>query len=163
FFNPIGAHPSGKIGEDPNGPPNNLTPFVAQVAVGKREKLTVFGADYPTPDGTGVRDYVHVMDMAEGHVAALRCVCESHAPGYYVFNLGSGRGVSVLEMVRAVEQACGYTIPYEVGPRREGDTAVCYADTSKAKNELGWEATRSLDEACADLWRWQSSNPNGYS
>lgn len=162
YFNPIGAHSSGQIGEDPNGIPNNLMPYVAQVAVGKRKKLSVFGNDYDTPDGTGVRDYIHVVDLAGGHLAAIRYM-QRKEPGYYVFNLGTGRGFSVLEMVAAMEKACGHEIPYEVVARREGDIGVCYADTTLAKEELGWEAVLSLEQACADLWKWQSLNPNGFS
>ena len=162
YFNPVGAHPSGMIGEDPNGPPNNLMPYVAQVAVGRRPHLTVFGNDYDTPDGTGVRDYIHVMDLAEGHVAALRHM-DSVGPGYEVFNLGTGRGYSVLEMVEAMRKASGQPIPYQVGPRREGDIAVCYADTEKAERVLGWRAKLGLVDMCADLWAWQSKNPQGYA
>ena len=162
YFNPVGAHPSGMIGEDPNGPPNNLMPYVAQVAVGRRPHLTVFGNDYSTPDGTGVRDYIHVMDLAEGHVAALRHM-EAVGPGYEVFNLGTGRGYSVLEMVEAMRKASGQPIPYQVGPRREGDIAVCYADTEKAERVLGWRAKLGLVDMCTDLWAWQSKNPQGYA
>jgi UDP-glucose 4-epimerase len=160
YFNPVGAHPSGLLGEDPQGTPNNLMPFIAQVAVGRRAHLTVFGNDYPTPDGTGVRDYIHVLDLADGHVAALR-----HAEGktgVHVFNLGTGRGNSVLEMLAAFEKACGRTLPHVVAPRRAGDVAACWADPSKAAQVLGWEARRGLDEMCADAWRWQSQNPQGY-
>ena len=162
YFNPIGAHSSGRIGEDPNGIPNNLMPFVAQVAVGRRDKLSVFGDDYDTPDGTGVRDYIHVVDLAQGHLAAIHYM-EKKDPSYYVFNLGTGQGVSVLQMVTAMEKACGHAIPYEVAPRREGDIATCYADTTLAREELGWVSRKTLDEACADLWKWQSNNPNGYA
>lgn len=165
YFNPVGAHPSGKIGEDPNGIPNNLMPYVSQVAVGRRAKLTVFGNSYPTPDGTGVRDYVHVMDLAEGHLAALQYIeQEKNGHGKYsVFNLGTGKGNSVLEMIEAMKKASGRPLPYEIGPPREGDIAVCYADTKKAASELGWAAKRGLDQMCQDLWTWQSQNPNGYS
>lgn len=161
YFNPIGAHPSGKMGENPNGIPNNLMPYLAQVAVGKREKLTVFGNDYNTPDGTGVRDYIHVMDLADAHVAALRYMTNT-PPGYHVFNVGTGYGVSVFELIRAFEKACGHSIPFEIGPRRVGDVSVSYADSTKAKELLGWEAKKTLDECCQDTWRWQSNNPNGY-
>ncbi|MBK9394860.1 MAG: UDP-glucose 4-epimerase GalE [Uliginosibacterium sp.] len=160
YFNPVGAHPSGMLGEDPQGVPNNLMPFISQVAVGRREHLTVFGNDYPTPDGTGVRDYIHVLDLADGHVAALR-----HADGkagVHIFNLGTGRGNSVLEMLAAFEKACGRTIPYAIAPRRSGDVAACWADPAKAARELGWQARLGLDEMCADAWRWQSLNPQGY-
>lgn len=159
YFNPVGAHASGTIGEDPNGIPNNLLPFISQVAVGKLEKLRVFGNDYNTPDGTCLRDYIHVVDLAQGHVAAL----EHSRQGFNVYNLGAGRGVSVLEMIKAFEQASGKTIPYEIAPRRAGDVAVNYADPSKAKTELGWETHKTLQDICADTWRWQSQNPNGYA
>lgn len=161
YFNPVGNHPSGLIGEDPNGIPNNLMPFVSQVAVGRREFLTVFGDDYDTPDGTGVRDYIHVMDLAEGHMAAVDNMAEK-GPGLYLFNLGTGNGCSVLEMVKAMEKACGNEIKYKIGPRRPGDIATCYADPSLAQKELGWTASRTLDEMCQDSWAWQSKNPNGY-
>jgi len=160
YFNPIGAHPSGRIGEDPNGPPSNLVPYISQVAVGKREKLRVFGNDYDTPDGTGVRDYIHVMDLAEGHLAALLYPPKPNSAE--VYNLGCGKGYSVMEVIHAFEEACGKPVPYEVTNRRAGDIATCYADPSKAERELGWKATRSLAEACQDAWRWQSQNPNGY-
>ncbi len=160
YFNPVGAHESGRIGEDPKGVPNNLMPFIAQVAVGKLPKLGVFGDDYDTPDGTGVRDSIHVVDLANGHVTAIDYILTD--PGLDVINLGTGRGYSVLEMVHAFEKACGHEIPYEIKPRREGDIAECYADPSKAEKVLGWKAERGLDEMCADLWRWQSMNPNGY-
>lgn len=163
YFNPVGSHQSGRIGEDPNGIPNNLMPYVAQVAVGRREKLTVFGSDYDTPDGTGVRDYIHVMDLAEGHTAALKYMEQSKGEGLTTVNLGTGQGNSVLEMIAAMEKASGRKIKYEVGPRREGDIATCYAATDKARKELGWTATRTLDDMCIDLWKWQSSNPNGYT
>lgn len=159
YFNPVGAHPSGRIGEDPSGIPNNLMPFIAQVAVGKREKLSVFGDAYPTPDGTGVRDYIHVMDLAEGHAAAL----ERMAPGVATYNLGSGTGSSVLDVVRAFGEAAGREIPYEVVPGREGDVAETVADPAKANSELDWRTTRSLADACRDSWAWQSANPDGYS
>ncbi len=158
YFNPVGAHPSGRIGEDPAGIPNNLMPFIAQVAVGKRERLSVFGDSYPTDDGTGVRDYIHVMDLAEGHVAAL----EKLTPGVAVYNLGSGEGSSVLEVVRAFERAAGREIPYDIVAPRPGDVAVVVANASKANDELHWRTTRTLDEACRDSWAWQSANPNGY-
>lgn len=160
YFNPIGAHISGTIGENPNGIPNNLMPYIAQVAVGKLEKLGVFGNDYDTPDGTGVRDYIHVVDLAEGHVKAIEKI--SNNPGLKVYNLGTGRGYSVLDIVKNFEQASGVTIPYEMKPRRAGDIATCYSDPSKAKLELGWEAKLGIKEMCEDSWRWQSNNPNGY-
>ena len=162
YFNPVGAHPSGKIGEDPHGVPNNLMPYVSQVAVGRREFLTVFGSDYPTPDGTGVRDYLHVVDLAEGHLAALHHQ-EKSGSGLHTFNLGTGNGYSVLEMCRAMGRACGHEIKYQIGDRRPGDIAVCYADPTKAATELKWKAERGLDEMCRDLWCWQSNNPNGYA
>jgi UDP-glucose 4-epimerase len=160
YFNPVGAHPSGLIGEDPRGTPNNLMPYVTQVAVGKRERLQIFGADYATPDGTGVRDYIHVLDLAEGHVAALRHVLETRRS--VTVNLGTGRGHSVLELVRAFEQASGCTVPCQVVGRRPGDVDACYADPSLARDLLGWEAHRDLDAMCADSWRWQRMNPEGY-
>ena len=160
YFNPVGAHPSGRIGEDPDGIPNNLLPYVAQVAVGRLPELAVFGNDYPTPDGTGVRDYIHVMDLAEGHVRALDRLAAS--PGLHVWNLGTGRGYSVLEMVAAFERASGRKVPYWVAPRRAGDVAACWADPGRAREELGWTASRGLDEMCADAWRWQAANPHGY-
>lgn len=162
YFNPVGAHPSGKIGEDPSGPPNNLMPYVAQVAVGRREFLSVFGNDYPTPDGTGVRDYIHVMDLARGHISALEHVKSSDNLGYHVFNLGTGTGYSVLDMVKAMEKAAEKKIEYKIVDRRPGDVATVYADTKKAKDLLGWEAQLGLDDMCKDLWAWQSSNPMGY-
>ncbi|MFV8819158.1 UDP-glucose 4-epimerase GalE [Haliea sp. E17] len=161
YFNPVGAHPSGRIGEDPQGPPNNLMPFIAQVAVGRREKLAVFGSDYPTPDGTGVRDYIHVMDLVEGHVAALDHLLRN--TGLLTVNLGTGQGASVLELVRAFERASGRAIPYEIVGRRAGDIAACWADPAMAIDLLGWRATRSVEEMCADTWRWQEANPDGYS
>lgn len=161
YFNPIGAHPSGKIGEDPKGIPNNLLPYIAQVAVGKLEKLGVFGDDYDTPDGTGVRDYIHVTDLALGHVKAIEKLKDKE--GVSVYNLGTGKGYSVLEVLHAFEKACKKTLPYEIKPRRAGDIAVCYADASKAQRELGWSAARGIEEMCADSWRWQSNNPNGFN
>lgn len=160
YFNPVGAHPSGTMGEDPQGIPNNLMPFIAQVAVGRRDKLSVFGGDYPTPDGTGVRDYIHVMDLADGHLAALQSVGQK--AGLHIYNLGTGKGSSVLEMVAAFSQACGADVPYEICPRRAGDIAECWASTEKAERELGWKATRSVMAMTADTWKWQSNNPNGY-
>ncbi|WP_321463978.1 UDP-glucose 4-epimerase GalE [uncultured Vibrio sp.] len=160
YFNPVGAHPSGTMGEDPQGIPNNLMPFIAQVAVGRREKLSVFGNDYPTPDGTGVRDYIHVMDLADGHIAALKSVGEK--AGLHIYNLGTGKGSSVLEMVEAFGAACGKPVPYELCPRRLGDIAECWASTDKAERELGWKAARSVAEMTADTWNWQSNNPQGY-
>lgn len=161
YFNPVGAHPSGRIGEDPNGIPANLTPYITQVAVGKREYVHVNGDDYPTPDGTGVRDYIHVMDLAEGHVAALRLFEQEHC-GLRIYNLGTGRGYSVLEMIAAFSQAVGREIPYRMEGRRPGDTPVSYADCAKAERELGWKAKRDIHEMCADAWRWQRMNPNGF-
>lgn len=161
YFNPCGAHPSGEIGEDPCGVPNNLMPYVAQVAVGRRDYLTVFGNDYPTPDGTGVRDYIHVVDLAKGHVAAVNKL--SQHPGCVCVNLGTGRGCSVIDMLSAMSKACGRKLDYKVAPRREGDVAVLYADPSFAREFLGWEATLGVDDMCADTWRWQSGNPKGYA
>ena len=160
YFNPIGAHESGLIGEDPNDIPNNLVPYIAQVAVGKLQKLHVFGDDYPTHDGTGVRDYIHVVDLARGHIAALKKL-ETNC-GLFVCNLGTGKGYSVLDVLHAYEKACGKTLPYVIDPRRPGDIAVCYADPTKAKEELGWEAQYGIEEMCASSWKWQSMNPNGY-
>ncbi len=160
YFNPVGAHPSGTMGEDPQGIPNNLVPFIAQVAVGKREKLSVFGNDYPTRDGTGVRDYIHIMDLADGHVVALEKL--ANQSGVHIYNLGTGNGTSVLEMVEAFSKACGHQIPYEIKPRRAGDIAEFYAKTEKAERELGWTAKLTIDEMVADTWHWQSNNPNGY-
>ena len=160
YFNPVGAHESGRIGEDPKGIPNNLMPYISQVAVGKREKLGVFGNDYDTPDGTGVRDYIHVVDLAIGHVKAIDYIFTN--PGLDIINLGTGVGYSVLDMVKAFSKACGKDIPYEIQPRREGDIAMCYANPAKAAEVLGWKAERGLDEMCADSWKWQSQNPNGY-
>ncbi|TGN63727.1 UDP-glucose 4-epimerase GalE [Nocardioides eburneiflavus] len=162
YFNPVGAHASGTIGEDPSGIPNNLMPFIAQVAVGKREKLQVFGDDYDTPDGTGVRDYIHVEDLAAGHVAALEALTTTSDP-VNVWNLGSGHGTSVLELLHAFERAVGRELPYEVVARRPGDVATSYADPSKANRELGWRTKRSVDEMAADTWRWQSQNPQGFA
>ncbi len=160
YFNPIGAHESGLIGEDPNDIPNNLVPYIAQVAVGKLEKLHVFGSDYPTPDGTGVRDYIHVVDLARGHVAALKKL--DTKCGLFICNLGTGNGYSVLEVLHAYEKACGKTLPYVIDPRRPGDIATCYADPAKAREELGWEARYGIEDMCASSWKWQSMNPNGY-
>lgn len=159
YFNPIGAHESGLLGEDPQGKPNNLLPYVTQVAVGNLPSVGVFGNDYDTPDGTGVRDYIHVVDLAEGHVAALG----NMQPGATEYNLGTGSGTSVLELIAAVEKAAGKDIPYDIKPRRAGDIATCYCDPSKAEQTLGWKASRSIEKACADSWRWQSNNPNGYA
>lgn len=160
YFNPIGAHESGLIGEDPKGIPNNLVPYIAQVAVGKLEKLGVFGDDYDTPDGTGVRDYIHVVDLAKGHVKALKKFEEK--PEVRIYNLGTGIGYSVLDVLHAYEEACGKTLPYEIKPRRAGDIATCYCDATKAKEELGWAAEKGIKEMCADSWKWQSMNPDGY-
>ena len=161
YFNPVGAHESGMIGEDPRGTPNNLMPYVAQVAVGRRPRLQVYGQDYPTPDGTGVRDYIHVMDLAEGHVAALRRLLAE--PGSFTVNLGTGLGHSVLEVVKAYELASGRPVPFDLVPRRPGDVAACYADPLRASELLGWRAQRGLEAMCADSWRWQQRNPNGFS
>jgi len=160
YFNPVGAHASGRIGEDPDGLPNNLMPYVSQVAVGRLQRLSVFGDDYPTVDGTGVRDYIHVVDLALGHVKALECI--DALPGVTTLNLGTGRGYSVLEMVRAFEQASGREVPFEVVGRRAGDVAACWADPARAAEQLGWRAERDLDTMCRDAWRWQSLNPRGY-
>ena len=160
YFNPIGAHKSGLIGEDPNGIPNNLVPYIAKVAVGKREKVHVFGNDYPTPDGTGVRDYIHVVDLARGHVAAIKKLEEK--TGLFICNLGTGKGYSVLDVIHAFSKACGRELPYVIDPRRPGDIAECWADPSKAKRELGWVAEYGIDEMCADSWNWQKKNPDGY-
>lgn len=160
YFNPVGAHESGLIGEDPKGIPNNLMPFVAQVASGKLQKINVFGNDYPTHDGTGVRDYIHVVDLAKGHVAALRGCKDC---GVHIYNLGTGIGYSVLDMIKAFEKACGKKLPYEIVERRAGDIAECYATSAKAKKELGWEAQYGIEEMCASQWKWQSGNPNGYN
>ena len=161
YFNPVGAHPSGRIGEDPSGIPNNLMPYVAQVAVGRRPFLRVWGNDYPTQDGTGVRDYIHVMDLAVGHIKALEKL--TMKPGLVTYNLGTGRGYSVLEVVAAFEKACGQKIPYQIKERRPGDAAISYADPSKANRELNWFAQKSIEDMCMDAWRWQMQNPNGYS
>ena len=160
YFNPIGAHESGRIGENPNGIPNNLMPYITQVAVGKREKLSVFGSDYDTVDGTGVRDYIHVVDLAKGHIKAL----EKHSKINKIeaYNLGAGKGYSVLQLVEAFEKANGVKIPYAISERRAGDVATCYADSSKAKEQLGWEAEKTIEDMCKDSWNWQSKNPNGY-
>jgi UDP-glucose 4-epimerase len=160
YFNPVGAHPSGRIGEDPSGIPNNLVPYIAQVAVGKLPYLKVFGSDYQTPDGTGVRDYIHVVDLAVGHIRAVEKLKSS--PGIQAYNLGTGRGYSVLDVVHAFEKACGKSLPYEIAERRPGDVAVTYADPSRAEKELGWKAQLGIDEMCTDVWRWQSRNPQGY-
>ncbi|AIW21305.1 UDP-glucose 4-epimerase GalE [Vibrio coralliilyticus] len=160
YFNPVGSHPSGHLGEDPQGIPNNLMPFVSQVAVGRRECLSVFGDDYPTKDGTGVRDYIHVMDLADGHVAALKKVGQKE--GLHVYNLGTGNGYSVLDMVKAFELASGKQVPYQIVERRPGDIAECWADPSKAMRDLEWKADRTLEEMTTDTWRWQSNNPQGY-
>ncbi len=161
YFNPIGAHKSGMIGEDPKGIPNNLLPYVAQVAIGKLECVGVFGNDYDTPDGTGVRDYIHVVDLANGHVKAIDKIKEN--PGVKIYNLGTGNGYSVLDVIKAFSKACGHEVPYQIKPRRPGDIATCYADASLAKKELGWEAQYGIEEMCADSWKWQSMNPNGYN
>ena len=159
YFNPVGAHESGLIGEDPQGIPNNLTPYIAKVAIGELKEIGVFGNDYPTPDGTGVRDYIHVVDLAKGHVSAIDGVKGS---GVFVYNLGTGIGYSVLDVIHAFEKACGRKLPYVIKPRRAGDIAACYADASKAKKELGWQAEYGIDDMCASLWKWQSMNPKGY-
>ena len=161
YFNPVGAHSSGRIGEDPNGVPNNLLPYISQVAVGRLPRLRVFGGDYPTPDGTGVRDYLHVVDLAVGHIKALQKLLSK--PGLAVWNLGTGQGYSVLDVIAAFEQASGRAIPYEIVDRRAGDVASTYADPAKAKQELEWEAARGLQDMCEDSWRWQSQNPQGYA
>jgi UDP-glucose 4-epimerase len=160
YFNPVGAHASGRLGEDPNGIPNNLVPYISQVAVGRLAELSVFGGDYATPDGTGVRDFIHVVDLAQGHLAALRRLAAN--PGLMTYNLGTGRGYSVLEMVKAFEAACGKSLPHRIVARRPGDIGTCYADPTKAKSELGWEAHLGIDAMCADAWRWQTQNPEGY-
>ena len=159
YFNPIGAHSSGLIGEDPKGIPNNLTPYIAKVAIGELKEISVFGNDYPTKDGTGVRDYIHVVDLAKGHVAAIEKIQKS---GFYVYNLGTGTGYSVLDVIHAFEKACGKKLPYVIKPRRPGDIACTYANCDKAKRELGWEAKLGIDNMCASLWNWQTKNPNGY-
>ena len=160
YFNPIGAHESGLIGEDPKGIPNNLVPYIAQVAVGKLDHLNVFGDNYDTPDGTGVRDYIHVVDLAKGHVKAVQKLQDKE--GVSIYNLGTGVGYSVLDVLHAYEKACGKTLKYEIQPRREGDVATCYSDSAKAKRELGWVAEKGIEEMCADSWKWQFMNPNGY-
>lgn len=161
YFNPVGAHESGQIGEAPQGIPNNLMPYITQVAVGRREYLSVFGNDYPTPDGTGVRDYIHVVDLARGHLKAVEKLAQG--PGVNIWNLGTGQGYSVLDMARAMEKASGRPIPYRIAPRRPGDVAQCWADPAKALQELGWRAEKGLEAMCVDAWRWQSMNPNGYN
>jgi len=163
YFNPVGAHPSGEIGEDPNGIPNNLMPYVAQVAVGRREKVVVYGNDYDTVDGTGCRDYIHVMDLAEGHVAALRQILEPDYTGLKIYNLGTGKGHTVLQMIEAFSQISGKEIPYELAPRRPGDVASCYATCELASKELGWTAKKSITDMCRDMWTWQSKNPKGFT
>ncbi|TXR53351.1 UDP-glucose 4-epimerase GalE [Reinekea thalattae] len=162
YFNPVGAHPSGFIGEDPNGVPNNLMPFISQVAVGRREKLQIFGDDYPTPDGTCIRDYIHVVDLSLGHIKALEKLIASTKPTVEAYNLGAGNGCSVLDVVRAFEKSSGKKINYDIAPRRDGDIAAFYADTKKSYQELDWRVERSLDDMCRDTWNWQSKNPNGY-
>lgn len=161
YFNPIGAHGSGRIGENPNGIPNNLMPYITQVAIGKRPYLSVYGDDYDTPDGTGIRDYIHVVDLADGHVKAVKNILEGDK-GVQIFNLGTGKGYSVLDIVKAFSKAYGKELPYKIAPRRPGDLAVCYSDPTKAKEVLGWEAKRGIDDMCRDSWNWQSKNPNGY-
>ena len=161
YFNPVGAHKSGRIGEDPQGVPNNLMPFIAQVAVGKLNVLSVFGHDYPTIDGTGVRDYIHVVDLARGHLSALNKI--NQQSGCFIYNLGTGKGFSVLQVVKAFEKACGREIPFQLCERRPGDAAICYADPTLAQKELGWKAEYSLEQMCSDMWRWQSHNPHGYT
>ena len=161
YFNPIGAHKSGLIGEDPKGIPNNLLPYVAQVAIGKLECIGVFGDDYDTPDGTGVRDYIHVVDLARGHVKAIQKLADNE--GVSIYNLGTGKGYSVLDVIHAFEKACGHPLKYEIKPRRDGDIATCYSKCDKAKEELGWEAEYGIEEMCADSWNWQQKNPNGYN
>ena len=161
YFNPIGAHKSGIIGENPRGIPNNLMPYITQVATGKREELGVFGNDYDTPDGTGVRDYIHVVDLAKGHVCTLDHIADAPG-GVYIYNLGTGHGYSVLDVVKTFEEVSGVKIPYRIKPRRAGDIATCYADPSKAERELHWKAEKNLKDMCADSWRWQSNNPDGY-
>ena len=161
YFNPVGAHDSGRIGEDPHGIPNNLMPYISQVAVGKLRQLSVYGNDYPTKDGSGVRDFIHVVDLAQGHVAAIKWLAAHD--GILTCNLGTGRGYSVLEMIAAFETATGQKVPYRIAPRRPGDVAACYADPSLARRELGWNASRGIEEMCADTWRWQSTNPDGFT
>ncbi len=159
YFNPVGAHESGLIGEDPKGIPNNLTPYISKVAIGELKEVGVFGNDYPTSDGTGVRDYIHVVDLAKGHVAAID---KLNSSGVYIYNLGTGKGYSVLDVIHAFEKACGHKIPYVIKPRRSGDIAACYADAAKAERELGWKAELGIDEMCASAWKWQTNNPEGY-
>jgi UDP-glucose 4-epimerase len=161
YFNPIGAHKSGLIGEDPAGIPNNLLPYIAQVAAGRLECLSVYGNDYDTPDGTGVRDYIHVVDLAKGHIKALEKMADQ--TGVHIYNLGTGKGYSVLQVVKAFEKACGHSVKYKIAPRRAGDIAVCYCDPSKAERELGWKAVYGIDEMCEDAFRWQTMNPQGFS
>lgn len=163
YFNPVGAHESGRIGEDPNGEPNNLMPYITQVAVGKLKLLKVFGNDYPTADGTGVRDYIHINDLALGHIAALNKLADESVSGFVAYNLGTGSGYSVLDIVKAFSKASGQDIPYEIAPRRAGDIAACYASTEKAEKELGWKAQKGLKEMCEDSWRWQKNNPQGFA
>lgn len=163
YFNPVGAHPSGLIGEDPLGIPNNLMPFISQVACGRRKSLSVFGGDYPTPDGTGVRDYIHVVDLANGHLAALQHLAAQASGTLLTVNLGTGHGISVLEMVHAFEQACGRSVPYKIVARRPGDVATCYADTTLAERLLGWRAQFGVEDMCRDAWRWQLNNPTGFN
>ena len=160
YFNPVGAHSSGQIGEDPGGLPNNLMPYIAQVAVGQLARVNVFGNDYNTPDGTGVRDFIHVTDLAHGHIRSLPKLLKTQ--GVQVYNLGTGQGYSVLEMIHGFEKACGHEIPYEIVPRRAGDIAACWADPSRANKELEWKACKTMDDMCKDAWRWQQKNPNGY-
>jgi len=162
YFNPVGAHPSGEIGEDPQGIPNNLMPYIAQVAVGRREKLTIYGHDYDTPDGTGIRDYIHVMDIAEGHVSAVKAMLRQNSEGVRIYNLGTGKGYSVLEMVNAFEKATGQKVPYELSDRRPGDVASAYASTDLAEKELGWKSRLGIEDMCRDMWTWQSKNAKGY-
>lgn len=163
YFNPVGAHPSGEIGEDPNGEPNNLMPYIAQVAVGRRSFLNVFGTDYPTVDGTGVRDYIHIVDLADGHVKALEKIAQPEFSGFATYNLGTGSGTSVFQMVHAFERASGRTVAYQKCARRPGDVATSYADPALAAKCLAWRAKRNVDEMCEDTWRWQKKNPNGFA
>jgi len=162
YFNPVGAHPSGMIGEDPQGIPNNLMPYIAQVAVGRRDKLSVYGGDYPTTDGTGIRDYIHVMDLADSHVAAIKKIFDPNLVGVKIYNLGTGSGTSVLEMIKAFEEASGRKVPYEIVGRRAGDVSSAYAACKLAEKELGWKASRGLVDMCRDMWTWQSKNPMGF-
>lgn len=163
YFNPVGAHPSGEIGEDPNGEPNNLMPYIAQVAVGRRPYLSVFGTDYPTVDGTGVRDYIHIVDLADGHVKALDKISQDDFSGFAAYNLGTGSGTSVMQMVHAFERASGQKVAFKNCPRRPGDVATSYADPALAAKSLGWRTKRTVEEMCADTWRWQKKNPNGFA